>query len=317
MLAGMIARPRATSSRTKSGGVMNSGMAAPKALAVGETLGSRFDRLLAREILAMGDIDHLFGNDPGAGEFELGDELARLSRAQPARRGAERRKTIFRNVAIVLGLDRARLRYGEVAGFDPGLAHRLEAAGKIDRYVAFGIGSGRIIDPDRRLVRVAERNLSEGNANIGAAAGERHRLSANPQSAPVVTVRGAANLGISFMAVSSRIKSDGRNHGRTNGRGYGRCTITFAGMTRIRFKGFLACRRLQPRSGRPSSKIECGPSGSVCQLSLRSEDFLWSDSRGRTAVSQGPKLSRAAPTPPEGIAGRPLARLRAAKRAAR
>jgi hypothetical protein len=35
----------------------------------------------------------------------------------------------------------------------------------------------------------------------------------------VVTVRGAANLGISFMAVSSRIKSDGRTGGPMEKRG--------------------------------------------------------------------------------------------------
>ena len=53
-----------------------------EALAVGEALGGALHRRLARQILAMGDIDHLFGDDPGAGEFELGDELAGLARAQ-------------------------------------------------------------------------------------------------------------------------------------------------------------------------------------------------------------------------------------------
>ena len=119
----------------------------------------------------MGDIDHLFGDDPGAGEFELGDELAGLACAQRPLGGTERRKTVLRNVAVVLGLDRARLRHRKVARFDPGLAHRLQPAGEIDRQVALGIGSGRIVDPDRRLVRVGERDLAKRYADVGAAFG--------------------------------------------------------------------------------------------------------------------------------------------------
>ena len=99
-----------------------------EALAVGEALGGALHRRLAREILAMGDIDHLFGDDPGAGEFELGDELAGLACAQRALRGAERRETIRRDVAVVLGLDRARLRYGESCA--PRSRPRAPAAGR-------------------------------------------------------------------------------------------------------------------------------------------------------------------------------------------
>ena len=70
MLAGMIARPRATSSRTNSG-VTNSGIAAPKLSPSASRAAASVDRRLAREILAMRDIDHLFGDDPGAGEFDI------------------------------------------------------------------------------------------------------------------------------------------------------------------------------------------------------------------------------------------------------
>src|SRR6516164_1808122 len=68
MLDGMMARPRATSLRTNSG-VMKGGIGA-------------FELLLAPEILARRDIDHLLGNDSGAGEFELGDVVA----VEPAQR---------------------------------------------------------------------------------------------------------------------------------------------------------------------------------------------------------------------------------------
>ena len=69
MLAGIIARPRATSLSTNSG-VTNSGISARK-LRVGEARLGGLDRRLPGEVLPVGDIDHLFGDDPGAGEFEL------------------------------------------------------------------------------------------------------------------------------------------------------------------------------------------------------------------------------------------------------
>src|ERR1700722_9063160 len=81
---------------------------------------------------------------------------------------------------------------------------------------------------------------------------------------PVVTVCGAANLGISFMAVSSRTirREDGRAKGRMRPLG------PFAGMTRIRFKGF-GLSPSQPRVGTPLEHNECGPHGSVCQLARK------------------------------------------------
>ena len=142
-----------------------------EALAVGEAFGRAFDRPFARQILAMGDIDHLLGDDPGAGEFELGDELARPAGAQCPRRRAERREMIGRDVAVVLRLDRAPLDRGIAARGDPGFAHRRQTGREIDRRRAFGIGAGRVIDPDRRLVRVAERDLAERHADVGTALG--------------------------------------------------------------------------------------------------------------------------------------------------
>jgi len=72
-----------------------------------------------------------------------------------------------------------------------------------------------------------------------------------PVIGPVVTVRGAANLGISFMAVSSRTSPTTGTGGPNRG---ARPLRPFAGMTRIRFKGF-GLSPSQPHSGRPSSKI--------------------------------------------------------------
>ena len=71
----------------------------------------------------------------------------------------------------------------------------------------------------------------------------------DPAIGPVVTVRGAANLGISFMAVSSRISPTA---GTSGPKLEGRPLRPFAGMTRIRFKGF-GLKPSQPRLGHPSS----------------------------------------------------------------
>ena len=124
-----------------------------KTLAVGDGRGRVLDRRLAREILAMRDIDHLFGDDPGAGEFELGDELAGIAGAQRPGRGAERRQMIGRDGAVVLRPDRAALDRGIAARRDPGFADGREALREIDLRRALGVRTGRVIDPDRRLVR--------------------------------------------------------------------------------------------------------------------------------------------------------------------
>src|ERR1700677_4447786 len=102
------------------------------------------------------------------------------------------------------------------------------------------------------------------------------------------------------MAVSSHIKPDGGN-GRTNGGVWP--LRPFAGMTRIRFKGF-GLSPSQPRSGRPSSKANVVRAArSVNSLSM--QDFYAAWRRRRPAR---PEVF-APPYPPEGIAGRPFARL--------
>ena len=61
-------------------------MEAPNALAVGETGVGLVCRGLPADILAMRDEGHLFGDDPGAGEFELRDVRPRgLTRLDPGR----------------------------------------------------------------------------------------------------------------------------------------------------------------------------------------------------------------------------------------
>ena len=80
MLAGMMARPRAISVRTNSG-VMNGGHRGAEAFAVGQRRFGALELSLAAEVFALGDVDHLLGDDAGAREFELGDRARRRGRA--------------------------------------------------------------------------------------------------------------------------------------------------------------------------------------------------------------------------------------------
>ena len=140
----------------------------PEALAVGDALAGVLDRRLARQVLAMRHIDHFFSDDSGAGEFELGDRLAGPSGSQGAFRRAKRRQMVGRDGAVVLGPDRPAFDRRIAARGDPAFADRWETTLEIDPRRAFGIGAGRVIDPDRRLFRVAERNLAERHADIRA-----------------------------------------------------------------------------------------------------------------------------------------------------
>ena len=70
MLAGMMARPRATSSRTNSG-VTKAGMRAPKLSPSARRASASSAWRCAAEILAVRDVDHLLGDDAGPRKLEL------------------------------------------------------------------------------------------------------------------------------------------------------------------------------------------------------------------------------------------------------
>ena len=83
----MMARPRATSSRTNSG-VTNSGTDAPKLSPSSCAFLGDVEHFLAAEIFALGDVDHFLGDDAGAGPFELGDGVV-LFPSSPVGRSSE------------------------------------------------------------------------------------------------------------------------------------------------------------------------------------------------------------------------------------
>ena len=118
MLAGMMARPRGDLRADELGRDERRDRGA-EILAVGAPFGRTRQRLRAAEILAMRDVDHLLGDDAGAGELELRDLLAGLAGEHGAVRRAGRHQPVGRDVAVVLGLDRARRDRVEAAPGDP------------------------------------------------------------------------------------------------------------------------------------------------------------------------------------------------------
>ena len=245
-------------------GVTNSGMSGPKLSPSARRSLAPSSAGFARQILAMGDIDHFLLTIP-RGRIELGDELAWATRraacATPDRAAPDDRPRRRRCPRA----DRAPLGRGIASGGDPAFAHggdRLR-----DRSARrFGIRSGRIIDLDRRPVRVASPISRKGNPDVGMAARARHRPCAS-HNWPGGDGAGAANfdeLAISFMAVSTCV---GRHGG-----GWATCEIRtgrscpFAGMTGIMFKGFGLLPSLR-RSGTPLEQDgRSGPHEAICQL---------------------------------------------------
>ena len=73
MLAGDVSRGRAISAGRIRGD--ESGQVGVKAFAVGQRSLGAFQLNLAAEIFAGGDVDHLLGDDAGAGEFQLRDHV--------------------------------------------------------------------------------------------------------------------------------------------------------------------------------------------------------------------------------------------------
>src|SRR6188508_1104686 len=98
-----------------------------EALAVGEPRLSLFGLTLPPDILAVGDIDHLLGDDAGAGELELRHRT-------PAPR------------------------------CNPASTQWLEPAIDVDAGFSVGVGTRRVVDAERGPVR--ERDLTERHHDI-------------------------------------------------------------------------------------------------------------------------------------------------------
>ena len=161
MLAGMMARPQRDllAHELRRDELRQRGA---EALAVGQPLLGDLERELAAEILALGDIDHLLGDDAGARPFVLRDRLARQA-AQRPRRVGERQQRRRLHVAVVDRLDRPAVIFLDAAALEhPGAARARQALATSIATAGIGVGAGRVVDPHSRFGGRAELRSRAG-----------------------------------------------------------------------------------------------------------------------------------------------------------
>src|SRR5690606_1280611 len=231
------------------GNVLRNGGA--EALAIGQRRFGALEHRFASQVLTMGDVDHLLGDDAGAGVLELRQRLAldaaegpRLVREVAGERLAGDIAVILRpNLAPVVLLDVAALA-------DPSLANARQTLLDVDRRARVGVRAGGIIDTERRLVRIGERDLAEGHAQPRTALGgivdlragvdrpggdlRHHQLALAGDLVHHFTPGSGAGRSID----DARKSLIARNPGMRRRRRVCASVRPFAGMTRIRFKGW-------------------------------------------------------------------------------
>ncbi len=129
--------------------------------------------LLPPEVLALGDVDHLLGDDAGLRPFVLRHRLAgqRTQRPVHGREGAG--EVLARDVAVVDRLDRPAVVFLDAAALlHPFGARALEALLDVDRDIVVGVGAGGVVDRQVRLVRaLAQHDLAHRHAQVGRSVG--------------------------------------------------------------------------------------------------------------------------------------------------
>src|SRR5262249_30882932 len=119
----------------------------------------------AAEILALGDIFHLGGDDAFAGIVHLADVLARPGAQRALHDIGELRdaaRTVGAELAVILGADFAGVVALDVAArLDPLAAQVREAGLDVDPGIGVGVGAGRVVD--------AQRGLAAGRLEIDLA----------------------------------------------------------------------------------------------------------------------------------------------------
>jgi len=97
---------------------------------------------LAAEIFPGGDVDHLLGDDAGAGEFQLGDHVVADAAQRLVVRGKGFRRMRGADIAVVFRLDVAALIFLDAAAlFHPFDAAACEAGIDVDGDGGIGVGA--------------------------------------------------------------------------------------------------------------------------------------------------------------------------------
>ncbi len=123
--------------------------------------------LLPAQILAMGDVDHLLGDDPRARELVLRDRLAGAAGEHAVLRRAGWDQPFALCAAIVLGLDRARGDRRKAAPVDPFPPHRRQSGREVDGRTGVGVRAGGVVGAVWLLTRRGvERDFAERHPDV-------------------------------------------------------------------------------------------------------------------------------------------------------
>ncbi len=211
------------------------------------------EHLFAPEIFALGDVDHFLGDDALFRPFELRD--GRIARAaQRLWRIREIARQMFSgDVAVVDRLDRAALVFLDATALlHPCGAGALQALLDVDGDIVVGIDAGRIVNPHRLLAgTLRQRNLAQRHAQIRRRLRRRIDLAGAGNRAGRDLRRCEFGFGERLIHRCTPMRSRGganRDAGGFQGAGVGRSFRPFAGMTRIRFKGFFSALSGTPRN---------------------------------------------------------------------
>jgi hypothetical protein len=116
-----------------------------KTFAVGDALGGTVQHRLAAHVLAVRDVEHLLGDDAGAGELVLGDEFSGFAAVDRVVRGAFGDQAVAGDAAVVLRLHRAGGDAVEAALGQPLGADRGQAGFQVDGDRRVGVDAGAVI----------------------------------------------------------------------------------------------------------------------------------------------------------------------------
>ena len=157
MLAGMMARPRAISSRTNSG-VISIGNGGAEAVAVGQRA--------AAQIFARGDEFHFLGDEALARIMKLGDIRPGLARSSltPCAVELRHRQHFAALQAIIFGLAGAAVIFLDIAARqNPVAAAGGQALFDVDGHGIVRVRTGCVVEPHRRLA-ARQRHFAERHA---------------------------------------------------------------------------------------------------------------------------------------------------------
>ena len=139
-----------------------------EALSIGKSLGSPRQSRLPAYVFTVRDVDHLVGHDAGSRKLQLRhrptihrSHRRVTDRENPRGAGARNMAIIFRpDLPAGIGLDTAAIQ-------DPCRAITMKTARDVDAGHRIRVGTGRIINSERRFTRIGQRDFAQRHTDAG------------------------------------------------------------------------------------------------------------------------------------------------------